>query len=751
MTNRPKPDEVFERPGLTIKRHGRSLEVRTYRSPEQQAQLLKTVWASRPRLIYEVRRATDELSVLIQKYSSFDLVLHLLLQKGFVDPNTYKETDSTQRPHFVEHATMLQLKDASPNITAEILVFPEDIDRAGRLLEEIFQLSSAYYGTEAANPEMSGSPPSALDDLRRRTLLREMMVGPPAYHHHWQSVLEGLFSPPHIGGYLAEVCGFDLRSAFSCYRAVAALMHEALTERSRNALAFEEQIKKTLKRYMETGRFEGDPQAKPMFDSIRNMRSKERKRFIFSISRSWITVALTDVLSFTQATLAAKAGVPEEVAGKFLDVFSLSLGSTPADYLMPTPTPQVRVRPIIALGENFICPLPFNLIWAIKPRFEEALKSSQRWNSYQKHRGNFLVSEGLKLVHKMLPRADAYEGLKYPIGSVQEGELDALILFDRYLFLLEAKGGEFGAARRGGKEGMKKGLADLVGDPLEQGARAWDYIRKSEQPVFVAKDGRRVTIDREQYTEISIITLTLDSLDVFTPEMHTLREAGVLGQNDIPWAVCLTDLMVLSDIMQFPSEFTHFLRWRRSAGKAGGVSVGMDELNWLAIYLAEGPKPIAVPEGYDNLFFTSYTDDFDAYFHYQGGLRTQPASRPSQPIPQSVRELLDAVETKGTHGFTAVAEAFLDLTFEEREQIGETLHRMSKGDGDADDVIKVDTRSLSLILLRGDKAPEQLQHEICRSNPVHKRSLAIAVDFDPALRAHGWLLQDPPSAATTRG
>lgn len=643
---------------------------------------------------------------------------------------------------------MLQLKDASPNITAEILVSPKDIDRAEQVLEEIFQLSSTYYGSEAANPEMSGSPPSALDDLRRRTLLREMMVGPPAYHHHWQSVLEGLFGPPHVGRQLAETCGFDLHSALSCCRAIVALMLEALAVRSRSALASEEQIKKTLTRYMETGKFEGDPQTKPMFDSIRNMRSKERKRFIFSISRSWITVALTDVLAFMPGTLAAKAGVPEEVAGKFLHAFSLSFGSTPADYLMPTPTPRVRVCPIVALGENFICPLPFNLIWAIKPRFEEALKGSQRWNSYQKHRGNFLVGEGLKLVHKMLPRADAYEGLRYPIGPGQEGELDALILFDRYLFLLEAKGGEFGAARRGGKEGMKKGLAELVGDPLEQGARAWDYIRKTEHPVLVAKDGRRITIDKGQYTEVSIITLTLDSLDVFTPEMHTLREAGVLGQHDIPWAVCLTDLMVLSDIMQFPSEFTHFLRWRRSAGKAGGVSVGMDELNWLAIYLAEGPKRIAVPEGYDNLFFTSYTDDFDAYFDYQGGLRTQPASRPSQPIPRPLRELLDVVESTGTHGFTAVTEAFLDLTFEEREQIGEKLSSMSKGRGGAADIIKVDTPDLSLTLLRGDKTPGQLQEQISSANSVSKRSLAIAMDYAPALRVHGWFLQDPRQSAT---
>ena len=271
-----------------------------------------------------------------------------------------------------------------------------------------------------------------------------------------------------------------------------------------------------------------------MFDAIRNMRPKERKRFISSVSCHRVTTALANVLSFRPVTLASKAGVSEGIASKFLDAFSLSFRSTTADYVLPAPIPAVRVRPIVNLADKFLCPLPFNLVWAIKPRFEEALKQSNRWNSYQTHRGSFLVSEGLKSISKLLPGSQAYERLTYPIWPGEAAELDALILFDRYVFLLEAKGGEFGAARRGGKDRIKMGLAELVGDPLEQGARAWDYIRKNEQPVFIAKGGKRVVLDRPRYTEISNITLTLDSLDIFTPQMHRLRDTGVLGQHDLP-------------------------------------------------------------------------------------------------------------------------------------------------------------------------------------------------------------------------
>ena len=742
MINDGTPDEVFERPDFTMKRYGRFIEIQTHRTPQQQAQLLKAIWENRPRLLEEAQRATDDLAALIGKYSSFDLVLHLWLQKALLDPDTYKETETTQRPHFVEHCTMLQLKDAAPRVTPELLVDPNDLARTTDLLEEIFRAATAYYAAEAARPELSGNRPAALDEFRFQTLLREIMVGPPAYTGHWLTVLEGLFGPSHVSAYLTEICGFDLKDAFSCYDAVAAQIADTLAERRRNARMSEEQIKDQLTRYIATGRFDGQAEYKGMFDTIRNMRSKERKRVISSLSHQWVTVALADVLSFTPAMLASKAGVSDEIALKFLDAFSLPFGSTKTDYMMPAPVPPVRVRPIIRFAEQFLCPLPFNLIWAIKPRFEEALKASSKWNPYQKHRGSFLVTAGVKSFGKLLPGAEAYENLTYPIGPNEEAELDALILFDRYVFLVEAKAGEFGAARRGGKEKIKKGLAELVGDPFEQGARAWDYIRKTAQPVFLAKGGKRVVLDKRRYTEVSIITLTLDSLDVFTPEMHRLRDAGVLGQHDIPWAVCLTDLMAISDILQFPSEFTHFLRWRRAISAGGDLSAGMDELNWLAIYLKEGPALLKVPIGYSNMNFTSYTDDFDAFFHYQEGVRTQPTTRPEQPIPPVLRELLSALDGSGIPNFTIVTESLLDLNFEERERLSERLRELSRKASVSPTFLTFDAAHLLLRFFLGERTSEQLQAETQKTETLEKRTISIAIDFRPALNVFGWFIQE---------
>ena len=85
---------------------------------------------------------------------------------------------------------------------------------------------------------------------------------------------------------------------------------------------------------------------------------------------------------------------------------------------------------------------------------------------------------------RMLPEAQIFKNLFYPLNNVDEAELDGLVLFDRYAFLIEGKAGVFGRARRGGKSAIQDQLRDLISDPAEQALRARSYIEKSAVPTF---------------------------------------------------------------------------------------------------------------------------------------------------------------------------------------------------------------------------------------------------------------------------
>jgi hypothetical protein len=225
----------------------------------------------------EMERATQELEQLLHKYTSFDVVGHLWLRHGMFNMESYKETESTLRPHIVEHAAMLQLKDARYQLTAELLVDPADIALAEGFLERIFQATIAFYVTEKADPTRK-APPTALDEFRFRTLLREMAVGPPAYPQHWKALISSLFAPPYIAAKLEETVGFDLKATIAGIEAVRDLMAAIVLERPAAAREQYERMKSQLARYVKTQKFDGKAEDKEMFDKLRNMRQKERFR-----------------------------------------------------------------------------------------------------------------------------------------------------------------------------------------------------------------------------------------------------------------------------------------------------------------------------------------------------------------------------------------------------------------------------------------------------------------------------------------
>src|ERR1700722_7144163 len=121
------PDEVFEAPGFKMVRRGRFLELKTHRSPDEHRELRRRMHESRPQILAEIERKTKQLLEIIQKYSSLNLVANFFLKENFHDPNEDKESDSKLRPHWVEHATVLELRGPRYELRAPVLVDAADV------------------------------------------------------------------------------------------------------------------------------------------------------------------------------------------------------------------------------------------------------------------------------------------------------------------------------------------------------------------------------------------------------------------------------------------------------------------------------------------------------------------------------------------------------------------------------------------------------------------------------------------------
>ena len=740
------PDDVFEGPGFTMVRRGRFIETRTHRSAGEQEQLKRRMWESRPRFLDEIKSRNTELEQIINKYTSFDLVANLFLRCCPHDPDEYVESESKLHPHYVEHAAMLELKNPRYQLREPVLVDASDVERAYTLIDEIFDQTMWYHIAEAGDPSISG-PPSTLDLLRFSALLHGISVRSPAYSSHWRDVLVGLFSSRAASEELSRTYRLDIGSALRLVDCIESFITSAIMDRFEHAKETQDQIFTELKNYMSIGSYRGAPEHKALIDRLRNMRSKDRKQYIKYCLIEWVRAALGTTLSFTCEDLAHASGEAKDLVTALLAELSQAFGSTPQDYTVPSPVNSLQERPIISGEANYFCPAPHLLPWAIKPAFERALSTSKSWSAYQKHRANYLLDASMGYMSDMLPKAVLLKNLFYPLETGDQAELDGLLLYDRYAVLVEAKAGTLGAAKRGGKLRIKDTLESLVGDAADQVVRAFNFIQKHDNPMFKGNFGT-FALDKKTYSECILVTVTLDVLDMFVTEMYQMREIGVVTTPYLPWSLALTDLRAISEVIARPFEFTHYLRWRFSSISDERVSGGKDELNWLAIYLKEGPEKLKSPDGRTRLKFTSYTDSFDAYFLFKEGIRTVSAPRPSQPLPPPMDHLCDALISDGRHGFTQVGEWLLDLSFTERHNLAQKLTEFSFHDGKGRLVApEIGFKNLTLKLVPSE-IPEPVLNTLASElvSSQNKRALVIAVTSHPAWRVSGWAVREVDDA-----
>lgn len=674
-----QPVENFQIPGLRVERRGRFISLQTHRTPEQQRHLIKRIIESRPQLLAKVEQANNELLNLVHKFNSLELLAQLWFNNSVTNPDEYKEYSFEGRPHYVEHLAALELKDPEYKLRTAEMPGRTEIEGAQELLETIFNSTVFYYASETFNPEGQPGPISRLAQLRFDTILHELAVRNPTYHSHHVDLLKELLGKDFVSQWSRRDLRFDIGKALKCVQAIEDLMMNRLLERREKAMKVASDLKGYVDQWKKTGKFVGPEDAREVANRIRNMRGKEAKRAIQSVAVSWTFYELHETCALTPGELADRAGVDLEAANAFLKHYSLRFGSTPGDYQLPQAISPLRLHPIINLGDKYFCPVPHLLIWALKPQFERLLKPDESdaqsvdtklWQRYQKHRSDLLVQRCLTYFAKLLPRSRSYSNLHYRIleqGIDKTPELDALVLFDKYAFLIEAKAGELSpSAKRGGMLRMQSDLKELVEDPHRQALRATGYISSAQSPTFQLADGRTVSLEKKLYTEFFLVTLTLENIDVFTKELYQLKEVGIFATDELPWAISMDDLRIIAETISVPTQFIHYLKWRLYLNQTKRITA-QSELDWLGYYLAEGPKALKVPDGYDYMMLETYTTQFDDFYLYEQGERTKPAPRPSQFCPPEMETLLCGLEQLHGYGYTAAAEAMLSLPFEERK------------------------------------------------------------------------------------
>lgn len=686
--------EVFEGPGFRMERHGRFIYTETNRTPEEQEELVGRIANSAVPIRTGLIAAVEGLQTRLANHDTFTVLAALSLVNHLIDPETYQENTHKGESVVAEYAALLALK-TNYSQGKELYATSAFLEELQVDLKDAFEASAwlrAAVDTEKAVQLGRGSEaPSELEKLQFMMRMHEMGVRNPAYEHHHHAVLTGLFSPFEAA--LDSAIGFSVADAIRLSDVISRRMYHRLYERFQSVREdvreLEDAVTRFRKRRSKFKKSESLPTIS--MDVVRRlaaMSPKAAKHTLGGITVEWALSSAADLCCFTVDELAKEGNVDLERTRAYLDAFQISFGDVPADFVEFSPTHPLRSRPIIHHEGRMLSPAPMLLDWAIQPRLEAALKGvgGSVWQRYQKHRHDWLLHTSLHLLRQMMPSAVFDANLLYHKGSnrADEAELDALGCYDTTAFLIEAKGADVTEpARRGAPERLKRDLNKVIRDSHAQAVRGKKFLLDDSQARFQRVDGGDdVVINREDITEIVLLSVSLAPLGHLTALLHADSELEFFRNGEYSWVVSIYDLMVMAEIIDLPPMFPHYLRRRVHAARMG-VLEAHDELDLFGYYLAEGlyvddivaEMRAASGDRDVSINLLSYTNPIDAYMFYKLGVRKTPAPRPSQRIPPKLKSVLERLELSGLPSRLEVSLGVLDLDEESRRAFSQSIER----------------------------------------------------------------------------
>lgn len=679
-TNPPQDTvDVIEGPGFRMERRGRYIFSKTFRTKEQQEELSRVLLEQKPKIAAEIRQKAEELEEKLRQYNTYDILANLSLSNLFINPETYKEYSHEGRAAFVEYATLLCLKGKF-SVGGKLLIDKRDLDQLQEIIGNIFNKAVVL---EVCNQiglnQAEGNTDFNFLSYAMRSY--ETIVRYPAYERHLYEVLRRLYVP--FDRELTEQIGFTVADAIQVCEGIQPLLATRLHEKKKTADEETRELRDAVRGYRRTGRVPREMEEH--LDYVKELGAlsdRQLRAHLKSSSVAWLFFALGTTASYTIAELSDFTGIPTEKVRAFLDAMSLRFGAIEADYEVPSPTHPLRRFPFIVNEGRYFCPSPGLVDWAIQPMFEEALSTSPSWARYSRHRHDFLVSFGIDLMKKMMPKSVFRSNMTYEYshdGETIQGESDALGFYDTVLFLIEAKGsGITEAARRGAPKSLTKYFVDVIKKAHDQNRKINEYLDRTSSPSFTASDGQVLVLDKARFPSRFMISLTLEPLGHLTPLLHAHSDLEFLSKTSFPWIVCIYDLMVIADIIDFPPMFPHFIK-QRTRIASQGILEAHDELDVFGYYLKEGLYFVPKEDGGERfrMNLLSYTTDFDAYYFYLDGVRSY-VPKPAKIMDAKIKDLLSAIEASGIAGAVEAVISLLDLSYKAQGEFMGLVDRVRK-------------------------------------------------------------------------
>ena len=644
---------------IQIERIGRIIKIKSNWEENQHIKFMDDIKNKRPKFKKEIDEKIEELLKIVKEYNPLELLTPISVLNITSDPETYTEITHKGNESIVEY--LLSIITSLPFPENPKKLTPEIIQKALDILNDLQNKIVWYYGSEITE----GKYDEKEAEIRFRLMNYSLMVRGPSYPQHVEKTFLELFS--QHDKFLSEKLGFSSKQFLEFVKKIEKQIEENINKTRDNGLKPFQEAFKNFQLYVKNNQ-ESDPQK--LIESFKN----ENKNLIEECQKN------IDYLNNLGGSENFKITLNNSVDKKIVESISLELGENKTfleikDYQrLFLNRSLIYEKPIICHGDAFFCFHPQILFRNISFILEKLIEKNDKEyiKKFYKSRDDYLETKGIEIISGIL-KADAskvYRNLHY-----NGFELDGLIPYDDALFIIEAKAGKLSeSAKRGSiKSFMGDMKNDLLGKAYEQGNRALNYIKKNKEAKFFDEKGNEILkIKKDDYSYFFVISLYFEPIGHIITNFSFMEELDIVS-NEKHWAVFLNDLRVISEIIDYPSTFVHYLTRRLEINKFSQYN-SFDELDTFMLYLREGLYFEEMPEGVNNIQFTGYTEDLDSYYLYLEGKRSK-VEKPSQKMPESFRNLIKKLENKKPKHFITACIELLNYDGGTREKISEQIKR----------------------------------------------------------------------------
>ncbi len=183
----------------------------------------------------------------------------------------------------------------------------------------------------------------------------------------------------------------------------------------------------------------------------------------------------------------------------------------------------MKARPIMRDGERHQCVDGFDLLWAIRDRFEGALKADDNaWTRYDRHCASWTEQRALDCSPAFWNPTSGTTRSAGRSGRRPTSSMACCSSTDSHHRRGQA-GGFTEPARRAAPDRLERDLRKLIAEAHEQARRARDALASGTD--LINEDGQEIKIDPARTQTVLPVVITLDELGV-SPRIWVRSPAG---------------------------------------------------------------------------------------------------------------------------------------------------------------------------------------------------------------------------------